>query len=78
MPRDISKDSQTQKADEELDEIGSPHVDREADDEQLDERVPQKSGVRKNEEEANEELDDEDTAENIDLDDLAAMEGPDA
>lgn len=77
MPRNINKDSTTQEADEEVDEIGSPHADRDADDGQLDERVPQKSGVSKNEEEDNDDLDDDD-AEDIDLDDLSAMEGPDA
>ncbi|NVB79888.1 MAG: hypothetical protein HOV81_15940 [Kofleriaceae bacterium] len=72
MPRNNSKDLENQENDEER-EIGSAH--RDLDEEQ--ERTPQKSSVHKNEEERDEDSD-EDTAEDIDLDDLQAMEGPDA
>lgn len=74
MPRNNSKDSQSQEIDEEEREIGSAHQASDAD----EERVPQKSSVNKNNEEEREDLDDEDTTEDIDLDDLQAMEGPDA
>lgn len=75
MPPTNRKDSQNQEFDEER-EIGSAHRDSDADDD--DERAPQKSNVHKNEEERDEDSDDEDTAQDIDLDDLQAMEGPDA
>lgn len=72
-PRNIDKDSQTQESDENR-EIGSPH-DRESEGAQPDERAPQKAGVAKNNEE---ELDSDHEADVTALDDLYAMEGPDA
>lgn len=73
MPR-TNKDLEDHKNAEDR-AIGSAH--RDLDEEQLAERVPQKSSVHENEEARDEDAD-EDTAEDIDLDDLEAMEGPDA
>jgi hypothetical protein len=73
MPRNNNNDSQIQESDDER-EIGLAH-DRDVDDAQLDERVPQKADVGKSNEES---LDDNDDDDDSDLDDLSAMEGPDA
>lgn len=70
MPRNNTSDDQ--QNDEDPDEVGKPHGDIE----ENEERVPQKSSVHKNEEERDDE--DDDDAEDLDLDDLSAMEGPDA
>jgi hypothetical protein len=74
MPRNNNKDSQSQDSDEDR-EIGSRH-EQEVDDSQLDERVPQKAGIGKLNEETLD--DDDDIDDENDLDDLSAMEGPDA
>jgi len=66
------KDSQIREGEDERDDVAAPHVD-ENDVEEEEERVPQRN------EDADEDEDEEaDEAEEIDVDDLSAMEGPDA
>ena len=73
MPRN-TKDSQNREAEEvERDDVAAPTVE--------DEEVEAEDRTRaKADEDSDEEAegDDEDLAEDIDLDDLSAMEGPDA
>ncbi len=69
MPRN-TKDSQFREDEEERDDVEAPRVDE---DDAFDDRAPSKL-----EEEAGEYDDDDDLVEDIDLDELSAMEGPDA
>ena len=69
MPRN-TKDSQFREDEEERDDVEAPRVDEE---DASDDRAPSKL-----EEEADEYDDDDDLVEDIDLDELSAMEGPDA
>ena len=70
MPR-TTKDSQFREDEEERDDVEAPRVDEE---DAEDDRAPSKL----DEEAEDEEVDDDDLVQEIDLDDLNAMEGPDA
>jgi hypothetical protein len=70
MPR-TTKDSQFREDEEEHDDVEAPRVDEE---DAEDDRAPSKL----DEEAEDEEADDDDLVQEIDLDDLNAMEGPDA
>ena len=71
MPR--TKDSQNQEAEEQRDEDIEPRVD------DVEEEEDDRATSSKRDDDADEEaVEDEDIAEEIDLDDLSAMEGPDA
>ena len=70
MPRN-TKDSQIREDEEERDDVAAPQVDEsEVEDDRVTSSKPEKDVA--------EEVEDEDIAEEIDLDDLSAMEGPDA
>ena len=69
MPRN-TKDSQFREDEEERDDVEAPRVDEE---DAEDDR-----STSKLDEEAEEEVDDDDLVEEIDLDEISAMEGPDA
>ena len=70
MPRN-TKDSQIREDEEERDDVAAPQVDENEveEDDRVTSSKPDKDA---------EEVEDEDIAEEIDLDDLSAMEGPDA
>jgi hypothetical protein len=68
MPR-TTKDSHVRELDDDHDEGEPPQVDELEPDERVTSRLA---------DDAPEAMDDEDLIEDIDLDDLAAMEGPDA
>jgi hypothetical protein len=68
MPRN-TKDSQIREDEEERDDLDAPRVDEIEPDERVTSRLADDSP---------EAIDDDDLIEDIDLDDLAAMEGPDA
>lgn len=68
MPR-TTKDSHVRDLDDEHDDAEPPQVDEIEPDERVTSRLA---------DDTPEELDDEDLVEDIDLDDLSAMEGPDA
>ncbi len=70
MPRN-TKDSQFREDEEERDDVEAPRVDE---DEALDDRAPSKL----DEDAEAYDDDDDDLVEDIDLDELSAMEGPDA
>ena len=69
MPRN-PKDSQIREDEEERDDLAAPRVDE-------NEVEDEEERVSKRDEDADEEIDDDDVVD-IDLDDLSAMEGPDA
>ena len=70
MPRN-QKDSQNREDEDERDDVGAPRVDEhDAPDE--DDRVSSKR------DDPGDDVSDDDVVEEIDLDDLSAMEGPDA
>ena len=70
MPRN-PKDSQIREDEEERDDVAAPRVDE-------NEVEDEEERVSKRDEDEDEEIDDDDVVEDIDLDDLSAMEGPDA
>jgi hypothetical protein len=75
MPRNQKESHDREMDDEERDVADAPRVDEsEVEDE---ERAQTSLGKRDKHEEGIYEVDDDDIAEEIDLDDLAAMEGPD-
>jgi hypothetical protein len=71
MPRN-QKDSQIREGEDERDDVAAPQVDE--NDVEEDDRATSS----KRDEDADDEADEADEAEEIDLDDLSAMEGPDA
>ncbi len=70
MPRN-QKDSQIREDEEERDDVAAPRVDE-------NEVEDEEERVSKRDEDADEEVDEDAVVEDLDLDDLSAMEGPDA